>query len=542
MTSMLRKSILLCLLLAALLIPLAAQEDPAATEGPFWWNERVFYQIFVRSFYDSDGDGVGDIRGMIEKLDYLNDGNPTTKDDLGVTGVWLMPISPSPSQHGYDATDYLGINPDYGTLEDFREFVAEAHRRGIAVIVDLVINHTSNQHPWFLASAAGDPAYAEYYIWQDENPGFRGPDMQTVWHIKDGRYYYGLFGGTQPDLNFTNPAVTAEMVEVARFWLEDVGIDGFRVDAVKYIVEEGRALENTSSTHAWLEAFHAAVREIKPDALLAGEIWDSTPLVASYVGGEVDIAFDFDLAAGLVRSASFGLPNTLLRALDPVLRAYPPGQFATFVANHDQDRFISQANGSVEAARRSAYTLLTLPGVPFIYYGEEIGMSGRRTLPDTDNERRSPMQWDDSTNGGFTDGQPWFRVNTEYPVVNVAAQDGDPDSVLAAYRTLIQLRAVSPALQYGETIVFESADNRVLAFARHTDDQTLLVLINMDDQPTSDYAISGSLPNVEFHEAVSLLDGEIVPAPEPGGYGTITGYQPLPELPALAIVVIQLLP
>ncbi|MBK9123373.1 MAG: alpha-amylase [Chloroflexi bacterium] len=527
-------------LLATLLsIPVVAQDSDG---GPQWWNERVFYQIFVRSFYDSDGDGTGDIQGIIEKLDYLNDGNPATGDDLAVTGLWLMPIQPSPSDHGYDATDYTDINPDYGTLDDMRELVAEAHARGIAVIIDLVINHTSVEHPWFVASAAGDPQYANYYIWADENPGFRGPDTQNVWHAKDGRFYYALFSPSQPDLNFANPDVTAEMIDIARFWLEDVGVDGFRVDAVKFIVEEGRALENTSSTHAWLEAFHAAIREIKPDAVLVGEVWDATPLVVPYVGGEMDIAFEFDLAAGLVRSASFGLPGTLLRALDPVLRMYPPLQYATFIANHDQDRFMSQANGSIEAARRSAYALLTLPGVPFIYYGEEIGMSGRRTLPDTDNERRSPMQWDDSANGGFTTGEPWFRVNPEYPDVNVAAQQDDPASVLNAYRTLTQLRAQSPALQYGDVILFESADNRVLAFARHAPEQTLIVLINMDDQPTSDYALSGSLPNVAFVEAVSLLDGEIVAAPELGGYGTITGYQPVAELPANSIMIVELVP
>lgn len=540
MSNRVLRAVVVTALLAALLsVPVAGQDSEG---GPHWWNERVFYQIFVRSFYDSDGDGTGDLQGIIDKLDYLNDGDPATHDDLAVTGLWLMPIQPSPSDHGYDATDYKDVNPDYGTLDEMRALVAEAHARGIAVIIDLVINHTSVEHPWFIASAAGDPQYADYYIWADENPGFRGPGAQTVWHAKGDRFYYALFSPSQPDLNLANPDVTVEMIDVARFWLEDVGIDGFRVDAVKYLVEEGRALENTSSTHAWFEAFHAAIRQIKPDAVLVGEIWDGTPLVAPYVGDEVDIAFEFDLAAGLVRSASFGLPGTLLRALDPVLRMYPPLQYATFITNHDQDRFISQANGSIEAARRGAYTLLTLPGVPFIYYGEEIGMSGRRTLPNTDNERRSPMQWDDSAHGGFTTGEPWFRVNPEYPDVNVADEQADPASVLNAYRTLTQLRAQSPALQHGDMILFESADNRVLAFARHAPEQTLIVLINMDDKPTTDYALSGSLPNVTFVEAVSLLDGEIVAAPELGGYGTITGYQPVPELPADSIMVIELVP
>ena len=180
-----------------------------------WWNDTVFYEIFVRSFYDSDGNGIGDLNGVIEKLDYLNDGDPTTSEDLGVTGIWLMPIMVSPSYHGYDVVDYFQVDPDYGTNEDFLRLMDEAHARGIRVIVDLVMNHTSNAHPWFLDSQNPDSDKREWYIWADENPGYRGPDGQVVWHNNPSGYYYGIFWSGMPDLNYENPDVTAAMFEAA---------------------------------------------------------------------------------------------------------------------------------------------------------------------------------------------------------------------------------------------------------------------------------------------------------------------------------------
>lgn len=531
--------IALSLLMLAGLAP-AAQDAPPAEGETFWWNERVFYQIFVRSFYDSNGDGIGDFKGLTEKLDYLNDGDPNTTDDLGITGIWLMPIMPSPSEHGYDITDYYDINPDYGTMEDFQAFLDAAHQRGIAVVIDLVINHTSSQHPWFTASAAGDPEYADYYVWADENPNYRGPYNQDVWHRRGDRWYYGVFVAGMPDLNYTNPAVTQEMYDIATFWLEDVGVDGFRVDAVKYIVEEGRAMQNTASTHTWLKDFHAHVKAANPDAVLIGEIWDSTTLVLPYVGGEMDIAFEFDLAGVLIRGASFGLPGILTRGMQPILDAYPAGQFASFLANHDQDRAFTQMQNSLTASRLGAAMLLTLPGVPFIYYGEEIAMEGKRTLATTDNERRTPMQWDASAGNGFTTGTPWFRINPSAAEYNVAAQTDAPDSLLSLYRDLIQLRDQTPALQSGTLNLLTSASRRVIAFTRSTPDQTVLVLINTDDKPHAEYAINGTLPTGAVSDAVLLLgDGTLTP---PTTGSTLTDYTPLPELAPFSVTVIELLP
>ena len=209
----------------------------------FWWNETVFYEIFVRSFYDSDGDGIGDIQGIIEKLDYLNDGNPETDDDLGITGIWLMPVAQSPSYHGYDVIDYETIEEDYGTNEDFQQLMEEAHNRGIKIIVDLVMNHCSSQHPWFVAASQNEPEYYDWFRWSNSYPGYMGPWGQQVWHMADnGKYYYGLFWGGMPDLNYENSEVKDEMWDIAEFWLTEMNVDGFRCDAVIKIY---RAAGNT---------------------------------------------------------------------------------------------------------------------------------------------------------------------------------------------------------------------------------------------------------------------------------------------------------
>ena len=226
------------LLLASLAVAiaiLAGGDSPAESlriaQGglaPYWWNDRVFYEVFIRSFQDSDGDGIGDIEGLIERLDYLNDGDPQTSDDLGIGGIWLMPPAEAHSYHGYDVTDYYAVESDYGELADMRRLVAEAHKRGIAVIVDMVLNHSSSRHPWFLSSRLGEQAYADWYIWRDEDPGYRGPWGAPAWHRAGDRYYYGVFWDGMPDLNYNNPAVTREIYDIATFWLDEVGVDGFR--------------------------------------------------------------------------------------------------------------------------------------------------------------------------------------------------------------------------------------------------------------------------------------------------------------------------
>jgi len=300
-----------------------------------WWNDTVFYEIFVRSFFDTNGDGIGDFNGIVEKLDYLNDGDPTTNDDLGITGLWLMPINPSPSYHGYDVTDYYGVNPEYGSMEDFQNLLDEVHKRGIKVIIDLVLNHTSTSHPWFVdAYEDRESPYRDYYIWEDQPPRFQSPWGTDVWHGTDNGYYYGIFWEGMPDLNYNNPEVTKEMQDVIRFWLEDVGVDGFRLDAIKHLIEDGSIQENTPATHFWWEGFFDYYTSINPDAFTVGEAWTSTDEVVKYIGDEMNIAFEFDTAGAIIKSARSETNRYIQQAHRLVLESYPLNQYATFLTNH----------------------------------------------------------------------------------------------------------------------------------------------------------------------------------------------------------------
>lgn len=516
-------------------------QDEVTPSGDNWWNDRVFYEIFVRSFNDSDGDGIGDFQGIIERLDYLNDGDPTTTDDLGITGIWLMPISPSPSYHGYDVTDYRAINPDYGTMDDFQEFLAEARSRGIAVIIDLVVNHSSVEHPWFVASAEDpDSEFADWYVWADENPGFRGPDSQVVWHPVDDRYYYGVFWSGMPDFNYANEDVTAEMYDISRFWLEEVGVNGFRLDAIKHIVEDGEIQENSILTLRWLEDYHEFIKSVNPEALVVGEAWTSSYQIAPYVPERVDIAFEFDLAEGIVRGAAFGITSPIRSAHEVTLELFPEGQYGTFLTNHDQNRVMNSVRGDVGAARVAASVYLTIPGVPFVYYGEEIGMTGVKPDPDI----RTPMQWDDSEGAGFTTGEPWRAINADVADgVNVAAQDEQPDSLLNHYRGLINLRNANPALRRGEFIPVESESGNVYAFLRHLEEQTVLVIVNMraNSITAEDYALSLETGPLSAVSGVELLFGEgDVVAPDVDSNGGFNGYAPVTEIPGRGTLVIEL--
>ncbi len=454
----------------------AAQPIP---ENLRWWNDRVFYEVFVRSFYDSNGDGIGDLQGVIQKLDYLS--------ELGVTGLWLMPIAQSPSYHGYDVVDYYTIEQDYGTNADFLQLMEEAHAREMVVIVDLVMNHTSSEHEWFTASAGGNPDYREFYIWQDAPGDYASPWGSNVWHERNGDFYYGLFWEGMPDLNYANPAVTAEMQAVIAFWLQDMGVDGFRLDAIRHLIEDGAIQENTPATLAWLEDFHAYVESLNPDALTVGEIWDDTAEVVPYVGNRVDIAFEFDFAEAILKSLNFGLNTPLINAQNTLLGSYPAGQYATFITNHDQNRIMSQLGGDEGKARVAATLLLTSAGVPFLYYGEEIGMVGEKP----DERIRTPMQWDDTRiYGGFSTDAPWQPFQTGYRTNNVESQDANPDSLLNHYRALIDVRNTHPALREGALQLVETGHQGVYALLRYTADETLLVVVNLTDEPISDYALT----------------------------------------------------
>lgn len=481
-------------LLAASLVTPAA--PPArADDGAFpWWNDTIFYEVFVRSFADSDGDGVGDLRGLIDRLDYLNDGDPATHHDLGVTGLWLMPITESPSYHGYDVTDYAHVDREYGTDDDFRTLMAEAHRRGIRVIVDLVLNHTSAEHPWFLASRS-DPRSEkrDWYVWRNDDPGWRGPWGQEVWHPYRSAYYYGVFWSGMPDLNYRNPFVTAAARDIERLWLTDFGVDGFRLDAVKHWIEDGRVQENTPETHEWFREQQAWLPSVKADALTVGEVWSGSADVLPWIGFDVDLAFEFTCAGAMVQSARNEDATAARGALAYVTRRYPPQQWATFLSNHDQDRVMTQLGGNAGHARTAASLLLTAPGVPFLYFGEEIGQAGGKP----DENIRTPMQWSADANAGFTTGTPWREPQADYAAVNVAAQRGDDASLLSHYRKLVRLRNEHAALRRGAWIEVPCANPGVYACLRVAEEEALLVAINLTGEPLEQVLLTlpwGPLP------------------------------------------------
>jgi len=524
---------------------------PEGTNGYPWWNDTVFYEIFVRSFYDSDADGRGDFNGLIEKLDYLNDGDPETSNDLGITGIWLMPINPSPSYHGYDVTDYYDINPDYGTMDDFKRFLDEAHKRGIRVIMDMVLNHTSSQHPWFL-EAKKDPQSPkrDWYIWSVENPGYKGPWGQDVWYRTDYGYYYAIFSEGMPDLNYNNPQVVAEIGNVTRFWLDDVGVDGFRLDAAKHIVEDGKTQENSLPNHTWWETYRAIYKTANQDAMTIGEVWSNSSLVAQYLqGNELDLAFEFDLAGSTLSNVWYNSARGIRDSLQTVTQAYQPGQYGTFLTNHDIERTMTKLGNSDIKARMAAAILLTTPGVPFIYYGEEIGMTG--TKPD--ENIRTPMQWSAENNAGFTTVTfPWRPANADFKEKNVSAQLADLGSLLVHYRSLVQLRNQHEALRIGDYIPVEADLNRILAFIRQSENETVLVLMNLHKEAITEYSLnleSGSLSGTyqvvtmfsmgEFSENVKFY------APVVNDQGGFDNYSLLgldSSLPPYSIVMLQLQP
>jgi alpha-amylase len=476
--------------------------DPSQLD---WWNDRVFYEIFVRSFFDSDGDGMGDFQGLTSKLDYLNDGNPETHDDLGITGIWLMPITDSPSYHGYDSVNYRSINPDYGTMADFQTFLAEAHARGIKVIIDYVMNHCSSQHPWFVASAANDPYYRDFFRWSASDPGQVGPWGQEVWHHDPPDWYYGLFGSSMPDLNYETQAVKDSMFATATYWLDTVGVDGFRLDAVLYIIEEGDKLQNTQSTLNFWADYNAHVKSVRPDAFSVGEAWTNTSTVLKYVTQDrLDTCFEFDLSYAMVGAAGNGDAGWVGYKANEVYHVYPYLQYATFLTNHDQDRSFTVLGEDQGKARTAAAIYLTQPGVPFVYYGEEIGMTGSG---DHLNIRR-PMQWSDGVNAGFTTGTPWEPVDPNHTIYNVADEDAVSGSLLNWYRKLIDVRNQSPALRQGTYEPLECSTSTVLAFVRGDSLQNVLVMINTSPDGQSDFTLTGTSASLEpgAHTLSDLLN------------------------------------
>ncbi|MEM6316310.1 MAG: alpha-amylase family glycosyl hydrolase [Bacteroidota bacterium] len=473
-----------------------------------WWNESVFYEIFVRSFNDSDGDGIGDFQGLIDKLDYLNDGDPETTDDLGITGIWLMPIHEAGSYHGYDVIDYESVSAELGGMEDFKRFLAEAHQRGIKVIIDFVLNHNSSQSEWFKnAVSSPNSTYRNFYRWSDNNPGYSGPWGQRVWHERNGNYYYGLFWDGMPDLNYSEPKVKEEIFRAADFWLEDIGVDGFRLDAVKFIVEEGTKLEDTQGTFAFWKEFTSHIKATKPDAFSVGEAWTNSDNILNYVVDErIDYCFEFDLAGNILYSVNDGVAENLYGQMQKMYNIYPHLQYGTFLTNHDQNRLSNSVGGDVDKMKLAASIYLSLPGVPYIYYGEEIGMSGSKP----DEFIRRPMQWNDEANAGFTTGTPWIAAGSNFRDYSVEEAQNDNNSILRTYQQLVQLRNEYLPLSIGSYEVVPTSNRQVFAFVRTYDNQSILVLHNTGTRSVDNLTLNMEYTSVSAGDwaLLDLFEGE----------------------------------
>jgi glycosidase len=420
-----------------------------------------YYEIFVGSFYDSDGDGMGDIRGIIEKLDYLNDGNPNSTTSLGIDGIWLMPIHPSPTYHKYDVVDYKAIDPAYGTLQDFKDLIAECEKRGIRVIIDLVVNHTSNIHPWFEEARRGNSTYMNYY-----NVSRTRHDRSWYALGNTGRFYEAVFWNRMPDLNWDSRAVKREFMEIIDFWL-DLGVAGFRLDAVKHIYER-----NTQKNIEWLRWFTNYCKSRKADVYIVAEVWDSERLIAQYYESGVPSNFNF-------RAQSRELPHTarnntpaedfahyVVNWNNTIKSINKSAIDAPFLTNHDINRFATILGENVNNIRlkKGASLLLFMPGNPFIYYGEELGMTGR--LPKDENVR-GPMIWSRRNRTGQTTG-PLGNDQPYWDASSVEEQLADANSILRYYIEAIRLKNRYPQIHWGDLSVITTTASDAIAAYRIT--------------------------------------------------------------------------
>jgi alpha-amylase len=447
------------------------------------WPYGVNYEVFVRSFADSDGDSIGDFKGLTARLDYLK--------DLGVGGVWLMPIMNSPTYHKYDVTDYKSIDPEYGTVEDFKTFVAEAHKRDIRVLVDLILNHTGYDHPWFQSAMQGkDSPYRDYYVWAKEDSVREqiakksislDSDNLTQWHPVKGdtlsEHYYGFFWGGMPDLNFDNPKVKEEFIDIGQFWLKEMNVDGFRLDAAKHIFPSERASDN----HAFWEWFREEMIKIKPDVYLVGEVWSRAEEVAPYLKG-LPALFNFDMGYAITEAVRQGVDSSgLIGKYKSISDYYNQSNReyidATFLKNHDQNRILSELNGDLNKMKVAASILMSLPGTPYIYYGEEIGMIG--TKPD--EYIREPFIWDTESKDLMQTKWEKPKYSTDESVIPLAAQKNDPASLYSFYKRWITYRNSSDILTFGSIKETPIRVNELVSLIREKDGHSLLIIHNLSD-------------------------------------------------------------
>jgi maltose alpha-D-glucosyltransferase / alpha-amylase len=489
---------------------------------PGWYKDAIIYQIHVRSFYDSNGDGIGDFQGIAQRLDYVQ--------ELGANTIWLMPFFPSPLRDdGYDISDYRSVHPSYGTLEDFRTFLDTAHNLGIRVIIEMVLNHTSDQHPWFQESRSSrDNPRRDWYVWNDSDTVYRGTRIIFLdtelsnwgWDPVSKQYYWHRFFSHQPDLNWDNPAVRAEMWNIMKFWL-DMGVDGFRLDAVPYLIErEGTNCENLPETHDIIRELRRKVDEEFPGTLLLAEAnqWpaDLRPYFGN--GDEFHMAFHFPLMPRMFMGLRLEDRKPITEILQQTPDIPPTCQWCLFLRNHDEltlemvtdverdymyDVYATDKAMRLNLGIRRRLAplldndrrrielmngmLLSMPGTPIIYYGDEIGMGDNIYLGDR-NGVRTPMQWSAGWNGGFSTADPERLYSPPilnpvygYPAVNVLSQKRTDHSLFSWMKHIIKVRRSTPVFGSGSIEFLYPANHRVLAYIRKLGKETVLVVNNLSN-------------------------------------------------------------
>ncbi|OHD56162.1 MAG: hypothetical protein A2Y33_05320 [Spirochaetes bacterium GWF1_51_8] len=464
------------------IIKISNYADPKEFDGtPGWWKDAVCYQLYVRSYYDSDGNGVGDFKGLIERLDYIT--------NLGANVIWTLPVFKSLHDGGigralgYEAIDYYAVDPDYGTMDEWKAYVDKAHKLGIKVIMDMVINHNATNSEWFMASELGDPKYKDWYIWSKTIPAgawgvpWGGGKPTDVWHLSktNGKYWYATWGG---ELNFNNPAVRAEFMKIASYWL-DLGADGYRLDAIRYLIEEGPgALQaDTASTLKYMKEFQANIKKKNPSAMTVGEVWESDKIVGKYyMGGEgFDQCFSFAFMYTVRNALSSGKKFDFINMLKGRPKDVPFYYYANFVENHDVPRLVDAVGKDWGRLKAAAAILMTFQGTPWVYHGTEIALSGSY----------STMKWDSGNAGGFSSGKAWNSAGGTSKANNIAAFKADPDSLWNEYQTLIALRKSEPALQRGSMKLIATDENNILAYLRTGKDDSIVVVVNLSKTATS---------------------------------------------------------
>ncbi len=535
-----------------------------ALQPSLWYKDAIIYQVHIKSFCDSNDDGYGDIKGLISKLDYIQ--------SLGVTAIWVMPFFDSPLQDdGYDIADYYKVNPNYGDIEDVRELVREAHARGLKIIMEMVINHTSDQHPWFQRAIKAPAGSSErnFYVWSDDNKKYDGvriifldtEESNWTWHPEVEQYYWHRFFHHQPDLNFENPAVEKAIYEVIDYWAS-MGVDGFRLDAIPYLFEEeGTTCENLAPTHAFLKRLRKYVDEkFHGEICLLAEANMMPADSAGYFGDgdECHMNYHFPLMPRLYMGVAKEDRTEIVEVLKRTPEIPENCQWATFLRNHDEltlemvtpeERqwmwnhycYVPEAkqnmgirlrlarlmDGSYRKMHLMNTMLFTMPGTPVIYYGDEIGMGDNVYLNDRDGVR-TPMQWSPENNAGFSHATPqqlYLPVISDpefhYETVNVQVQENRSRSMLHWMRRMIEIRKSYQCFGRGEMIMLEPEEKNILAYVRRYEDEVVLVVCNLSGRATS---LCLPLESYEGYKAREILGGENFHDIEESYRLTITGW------------------